>query len=84
MSFEGVEPPAPVVPVWRQPVVYLGERCGTKGVQPAAAIGTDLDEPRLAKHPEVLGHAGLRNSKPVDELAHRPLAATQQVEDPPP
>ena len=81
MLFEGVELAAPEAPVGLEPVVQLRKWLGPEDVQAPLGIGSDLDQACLPEDPQVLGHPGLAEADPGDELVHRPLALPQEVED---
>ena len=79
-----VQPVRPVAAVRRQPAIDLGQRRRFEPVPALLRVDPHPHEPRLAQHPQMLGHAGLRQPQDRDELAHRPLALEQQVQDLPP
>jgi hypothetical protein len=81
MLLEGVQLPAPEAPVGLEPLVQLLERLRPEGVQAPLGVRPDLDQPRLAEDPQVLGHAGLAEAEPGDQLVHRSLTLSQEVED---
>jgi hypothetical protein len=81
VSFEGVQALGPVGPVGLDPRVHLGKRLGAQRVEAPLAVGPDVNEAGAAQHLEVLGNPGLAEIEAFDEVAHRPLAAAQQVED---
>ena len=54
---------------------------GLDAIEPALRVHRGLDDPRLAQHPQVLGHGRLRHAQPALELAHRLLRVEQQAED---
>jgi helix-turn-helix protein len=81
VSFEGVEAPRPERAVGLQPPVDLGEGFWAQRIQTLLAIRAHHDEPGLAQHLEVLGHAGLAEPKALHQLSGGPLASTQQVEN---
>src|SRR5688572_26747738 len=83
MSFEGVEPPVPELAIGREPGVQLRERLGPQAVPAPPPARPDADEAGLAKHPQVLRHAGLAEPEPLDELADAALSVTEQLEDAP-
>lgn len=53
-------------------------------VQPKPALPADPDQPGLTKDPEVLGYRRLGEREPSDQPSDRPLATSQEVQDPPP
>src|SRR4051794_16781079 len=79
---ECVEAAGPQTAVGGEPQVELEQGFGVEGVEPALAVGADLDQPRLAQHAQVLRDAGLADADGVDELAHGSLPVEQQLEDP--
>jgi hypothetical protein len=81
VSFEGVKAFRPERAIGPQPPVDLGEGFWTQRVQTPLAIRAHRDEPSLAQHFEVLGHAGLAQLKALHQLSGVPLAVAQQVED---
>jgi len=81
VSFEGIEAVRPEHAIGLQPLADLGEGFWTQRVQAPLAIGADRDEPNLAQHLEMLGHAGLTELQAFDQLSGVSLAITQQVED---
>jgi hypothetical protein len=81
VSLEGVEAVRPDRAIGLQPVVNLDEGFWTQRVQTPLAIRAYRDEPGLAQHFEVLGHAGLAQLKALHQFSGMPLAITQQVED---
>lgn len=80
-ALERVEPAGPLRPVRLEPRAELPERLGTEPVQPVLRVPADLDQPGVAQHLEVAGHAGLVHADPLDQLAHRPLPDPDSVED---
>jgi hypothetical protein len=84
MSLERVEPPAPVLPVGREPRIELGERLGPEPVDTPLPLGSNPNEAGLAEHAEVLRDARLAELQMLDELADGPLALPKQLEDLPP
>ena len=84
MSLERVECAAPELPVGSEPRIELAKRLRPQPVHAPLPLGAHADEPGLAEHVQVLGHARLTQVEPVDELAHRPLALPKQLEDAPP
>ena len=81
VSVEPIERSAPQFSIRRQPLVDLHERLETQSVEPPLGVRADLDEPRVAKDPQVLRDGGLAEAQVVDEDADGPLAAPEQVED---
>jgi hypothetical protein len=53
LGVQGVQPLLPQGPVPAQPVIDLGERLGTKTVDPPLRLLADLDQPCLPQHPQV-------------------------------
>ena len=76
-----IQPGFPQVAVARDPAVELTERRRPQRVQPARALRPDLDESGLAQNPQVPGHAGLVDVDALDDVVHRALAVTQDVDD---
>ncbi len=70
--------------VRRQPDIDLAQRLGPDPIDAALGVDTGLDQPRLAQHLEVLGDGGLAERQSLDQVADRPLAFCQHVEDAPP
>ena len=71
----------PELAVGRQPVVELCERLRPDAIQAALCLHARLDEPGVLEHTEVFGHGRLADSEAMDELADRPFAVAEQVED---
>jgi hypothetical protein len=81
VSFEAVESLIPELPVRLDPGVDLAEAFRPQPVHAPLRVDADVDEARIAEHAEVLRDRGLAHRQLVDELADRPLAISQQVED---
>jgi hypothetical protein len=81
MVFESVEVRRPEPAVRRQPVVELRKGLWPDPVEPALRVGAGLNEPRVFEDAEVLGDAGLADLKAIHDLAYRPLAVSEQIED---
>jgi hypothetical protein len=65
-----------------QPGVHLGQWGGTQGIEAAPTSGTDTDQSRVPKNPQLLRDGRLRNPEMVDEFADRPLTLSKQIKDP--
>src|SRR4051812_41861272 len=83
MALQRVQPARPVAAVGLEPGVDLRERLRAQAGDAAPGGGSHADQPRLAEDPEVLGDARLADRQGLHELADRPLALAQQVEDAP-
>src|SRR6516162_9172642 len=81
MGFQRVEPRRPQPPVGLEPFVDRPQRLGPDPVDPPLRVDSRLDQPRVAQHPEVLGHRRLAQSGRVDQLADGTLGRDQQIED---
>src|ERR687897_1292518 len=81
MSFEGVEPAAPELPIGSEPGVELRERLGLQPVPAPPPLRPHADQAGLAEHAEVLRHAGLAEPEALDQLADAALTVTKQLED---
>src|SRR3954454_13397384 len=75
------EPLRPRALVAAHPVVDGLERRAVEPVDPVPARLADVDRPDLAQHPQMLGDLGLGEPEHSHKLAHRALAAGQDVED---
>jgi hypothetical protein len=53
LGVQGIEPLFPPGPVPAQPLVDLGQRLGAEAVDPPLRLLADLDQSRLAQHPQV-------------------------------
>jgi hypothetical protein len=67
--------------IWLQPRVELHQRFWTESVQAPLSIPTDLYQPSVAQHLEVARHTRLVHSHLLDQLADRPLAVADGIED---
>jgi hypothetical protein len=81
VPLEGIEAPGPKLAVRREPGVDLGKRFGAQAVAPALRGHPDGDQARFAQHAEVLGDGRLAEVHLLDEVADRPFALAQQIED---
>jgi hypothetical protein len=79
--FEAIEVRRPELAIRREPVVELFERFRPDAVQAALRVRARLDEPRISENAEMLGDGRLADAQAVDELADRPLAVAEQIED---
>jgi hypothetical protein len=79
--FESIEVRRPELAVRSKPVVELGERFRPDAIEAALRVRAHLDESRLFEHAEMLGDGRLADAETVDELADRPFAVTEQIED---
>jgi hypothetical protein len=79
--FEAIEVGRPELAVRREPVVELRERFRPDAIQAALCVRAHLDEARLLEHSKMLGDGRLADPEAVDELADRPFAAAEQIED---
>jgi hypothetical protein len=68
-------------PEWQQPVVKGLQLGGLQPIESALAIGPHADETRLTQHFEMLGNAGLAEAGGFNEVAGRPFALPQEIED---
>jgi hypothetical protein len=84
VGLQRVEPVTPGGPVRSQPLIDLPERLGPEPVPAPLAVGSHLDQARLAQDPQVLGHPRLAEAQFRGQVADRPLAAAEQIEDAPP
>jgi hypothetical protein len=71
MSFQGVEPSRPKLPVRRQPLVDLGQALGSKLVPAPLRVRAHPHQPGVTQHAQVLRDAGLAEAEGVDQLAYR-------------
>ena len=71
----------PRAPCRAQPGIELRERLGAQRVEALLAVGSRAHETGLAQHAQMLRDPRLAQSDPIDQLPHRPLARSQQVED---
>ncbi len=81
MVFEAIKVRRPELAVGREPIVELCERFQPDAVQAALRVCAHIDEPRLLEDTEMLGHGRLADAEAVDELADRPFAVAEQIED---
>lgn len=81
MVFEAIQVGRPELAIGRKPVVELYEGLRPDSVQPSLGVHPYVDEPGVPENSEMLGHGRLADAEPVDELAHRPFAVAQQIED---
>ena len=65
-----------------QPGVHFGQRGGTQGIEAAPTSGTDTDQSRVPKNPQLLRDSRLRNPEMVDEFADRSLTLSKEIKDP--
>src|SRR5215208_4847181 len=83
MSFKRVETLGPEPAIRLEPLRDLGERLRLDLVDPPLRLGAHRDQAGVAQDSQVLGDAGLAHLQPLDQIADRPLAVQQQVEDAP-
>ena len=57
----------------RQPRIHLLKRPRIQAVEAALCVHRRFHETGLAQHPQVLGHGGLRHTKPTLDFSHRLL-----------
>ena len=81
MLLEAVEVCRPELPIRGEPVVQFRERLGADAVEPPLGVGTRLDQTGVFKHAEVLRDRRLADAEALDEIANRPFAVAEQVED---
>jgi hypothetical protein len=81
VPFERIKPRCPLRSIWLQPRVELHQRFWTESVQPALSIPADLHQPGVAQHLEVTRHTWLMHPDLLDQLADRPLAVADGIED---
>jgi hypothetical protein len=82
--FERVETGDPEGAIRCQPVIDLAERVGSKSIEASLRGDANLDHPRIAQHPKVLGDRGLTHREPIHDFGDRPLTCSQHVKDSPP
>jgi hypothetical protein len=81
MIFQSVEMGRPQPAIGLEPVIELGQRLWPDAVEPTLRVGTYLDQASPLQHPEVLGHRGLAEAKPVYQLPHGQLSITKNAQD---
>src|SRR5262245_36009456 len=81
MVLEAIEVCRPQLAIRREPVVELCKRFRPDAVQPALCVCADVDEPGVLQDAKMLGHGGLADPEAADELANRPFALPQQIEN---
>jgi hypothetical protein len=79
--FQSVEVGHPEPAVGSKPFVELRERLRADPVQPALSLRARFDEAGLLQDTKVLRHRRLADWKALHELADRPLAVAEQIED---
>src|SRR5262245_66431850 len=79
--FEEIEVRRPERPIGREPLVELGERFRSDAIQPALCVHARLDQSGVPEDAQMFGHGRLAHADTVDELADRPLAVTEQIEN---
>jgi hypothetical protein len=79
--FQAIEMRRPQPAVGGEPLVELRERLGSDAVQATLRVGARLDEPCVLEDSEVLGDSRLTEADAVDQLADRPFAVAEQVEE---
>ena len=84
MSFECVETAGPQAPVGLEPRGDLRQRLRSDCIYPALGVRPRVHEARIAQDAQMFRHARLADLDAVDDLADRPLALAQEVEDLPP
>jgi hypothetical protein len=81
MALEAIEVCRPELAVRREPVVELFERFRPDAIQAALRVRAHLDEPRIFEDAEMLRDGWLADAEAIDEVADRPFAVAEQVED---
>src|SRR5207244_5242494 len=81
VAFEGVERAAPQPPVRGEPSLELGKSLGAQRVQATPPVGPSLHQARLAQDPQMARRVRLAQSGLRDQLADRPRAFDQKIED---
>src|SRR6266571_2962100 len=84
VAFERVEGLWPHGLVLRHPLIKFRESFGIQLVDSLLRVHLNVHEPRVAEHPEVARHAGLREVRePRGDVPRLPAAAREEVEDRP-
>ena len=83
MAGEVVEARGPHPPVRGEPLVDRLQGLRSHAVETSLGVAADLDEPRLAENPQVLGDGWLAQLELRDKLAYRLLCLSEEIEDPP-
>jgi hypothetical protein len=81
VALEVVEPRRPHPAIGRKPLVDGAQRSGAHAVQTALRVTAHLDEARLAKDPQMLGHRRLAQLEPLNQLPNGSLGVAEQVQD---
>src|SRR3569623_1149225 len=81
MGAERVELAAPESAIGGEPAVELRNGFGPQRIDAPLPLAPHADQPGLAQQLEMLGNARLADLHRLDDLARRPLAHAQQVED---
>jgi len=80
---QGVQPLFPQSPVPAHPVIDLGERLRAEAVDTPLRFPANLDETRLAQHPQVSRHARTGDWQQGRQLAGRDRTTREGLEDGP-
>lgn len=81
MPLERVEPTREFGSVGLQPLVELSERLRAQAVEPPLSVAPDRYQASLSQHPQVPGNARLVHPHTLNEVANRPLTATDRIQD---
>ncbi len=81
MIFQSVEVRLPELAVSREPVIELDQRLRADAVKAPLGVLSDLYDAGLLEGPKVLRNGGLAEAQVPDQLPHRSLAISQEVED---
>src|SRR5215212_1855583 len=65
------------------PLVERPERVGVDAIQHVSPLAPGVDQPDIAEHAQVFRYRGLREFERVDDLAHRPFVAGEEIQDRP-
>lgn len=75
------EAATPQVAIGLEPGVDLGKGLRAQPVPTPLRILPYVDQPGVAEHLQVFGDGRLGQREFLDQFAHRPFAATEQIED---
>lgn len=81
MAFEGIDMRRPETAERNEPLINLAKRFRTEPVETTLGVHGGFHEARVAEHPQVFGHGGLRHAKPALDLSHGLPGGDEEAQD---